>query len=752
MYNICLFLFIFLLIKVNSENIDSQKTETCDSSLETCSMPNSKNELGKEPEKKPSNIDKENISKKEDKKEESKKEIYKKSKKEEKNLIYSDLFLNQPYSVTKNKTSTEQTSSFFDFRINKKIAEYVEKHGIAPYPRERYIGKQQGNFLHFIHLVYEKHLPLFFSVDQIIYPYIEITKELQSTVMEKGLYNIFHQFLHNIINYGKKENYEQGILLYFSVALKFLDRKEKVMNDEVCEKLIKKLLSIEKNDTTTLYSFTLLNYTRKIDKLNFIQIYPILRGNDNLESISDCFRFLQNFEFIIEKELYIIYRIGKLIYKSGQERTYREIKKFIKYIFNEEENVMNPLNMYLFINENYKKVNYTKESLNNLYQVIKYKIIKNTTLKFMSNYTFNNKKEEESFFKERNSHISLFSYSFTLDEYINYKLTNATSLRFYPSYYEFSDIAHNGKFMRKLVFDRYKGKNTSSLGKLFKFRDGVDISGEFNYTKKATKQSIINEREKWIDSYENSFNYLLNIVGHIGDKMKKINDSRIKTFNTLIGGYTHFKKDILLFEQHTNITYSKDGEIIDLYFDPQIKFYEEIKKISTIFQNHLLDLISCLIDNNIKIKLEKLVGKKMKKLFISYENILKGIKLQENNINDIERKNIKDTMLYYDKKTKQYKGWYVDLYRNQTGDINFVLNIYVHNFFMARPIPKVHFLGVIIYTSMNFPEFGLISIDEEKDKPKKIFIFSSYTGNEYPHAWTEKVNYDGLKKLIIRRR
>lgn len=306
--------------------------------------------------------------------------------------------------------------------------------------------------------------------------------------------------------------------------------------------------------------------------------------------------------------------------------------------------------------------------------------------------------------------------------------------------------------MRRLVFDRYKGKNSSSSGKLFKFRDGIDVSEEFNYTKKAVKKSMVDDREKWIDSYENSFNYLLNIVGHIDKKMKKINDTRIKTFNTLIGSYCHFKKDILLFEQHTNVTYSKNGTLLDLYFDPHKKFYEEIQKISISYQNHLLDLINCLNDKTIKIELEQLIENKMKKLFISYENILKGIELQESNINNEERKRIKDTMFYYDKRTKQYQGWYVDLYRNQTGDINFVLNVYVHNFFMARPIPKVNFLGVIVYTSMNYPEFGLISIEEEKDKPKKLFIFSSYTGNEYPHGWDDNINYDGLKKLIIRRR
>ena len=759
MLKIKIIIFSFLIIYTLSEKdqISTQKTEACDGSSETCTMPNNeeqKIDKNKE-EKKVINNDDIKKEKTKEKKEEIKAEQEsekEQTKKDDKKLIYTDLFLNQPLLVTTNKTSIEETSMLFDFRINKKISKFVDEHGMAPYPRERFIGKQQGNFLHFFHLVYEKKLPLYFSVDQILYPYIEITYELQRKVLEKGLYNILHQFLSNIIEYGKKEKYEQGILLYFSIALKFLDRKQKVVHDDVCEKLVKKLLSLEKTDTSSLYNFTLLNNIRKIDKLNFIQIYPILKGNDNLESISDCFRFLQNFEFVIKKELFTIYRIGNLIHKSGEEKTYREIKRFIKYIFNEEENVMNPLDMYLYLNKNYKNESSSNETISNLYEVIKDKIIKNTTLKFMSNYTFINKKEEETFYEERNSHVSLFSYSFTLDEYINYKLLNFQMLRFYPSFFEFADIAHHGTFMRKIVFDRYKGINSSSTGKLFKYRDGIDVSGEFNFTKKAVKQSMKEEKDKWMDSFENSFNYLLNIVGRNDKKLNKIEDMKIKTYNTLVGGYTHFKKDVLLFEQYTNITYCKNGEIIDIYFDPQKNFYEEIQKISIIFQNHLLDLISYLNNKNIKIELEQLIEKKMKRLFVSYENILKGIEMQEKKINNDERKKIKDTMFYYDQRKKQYQGWYVDLYKNQTENINFALSVYAHNYFMARPISKVDFRGVILYTAMNYPEFGLISVEDKENEPKKLFIFSSYTGNEYPHGWTNSVNYDGLKKLIINRR
>jgi len=142
--------------------------------------------------------------------------------------------------------------------------------------------------------------------------------------------------------------------------------------------------------------------------------------------------------------------------------------------------------------------------------------------------------------------------------------------------------------------DRYQGKNTSSTGKLFKFRDGIDVTDEFKYVKKEAKKSMKEENDLWIDSYENSFNYLLNIVGHHDKKMEYIDDIKIKTFNTLIGSYTHFKKDVLLFEQYTNITYSQNGEIIDLFFDPQKKFYEEIQKISIVFQNHMIDLLNCM--------------------------------------------------------------------------------------------------------------------------------------------------------------
>ena len=178
-----------LLTVIETKSEETTKKESCDSKTETCEKPNEKGE-----------------------------EVIIKSKPK---ILYSNNFLQQPYAISSN--NTDEASLNFDFRINRKMQSFLSRYGMVTFPRERYIGKQQGNFLHFMHLAYSKNLPLYFDLDQMIYPYIEITKNLIRETMKKGLYNVLKEFLINVINYGKKENYDKGILLYFSIGLKLLD-------------------------------------------------------------------------------------------------------------------------------------------------------------------------------------------------------------------------------------------------------------------------------------------------------------------------------------------------------------------------------------------------------------------------------------------------------------------------------------------------------------------------------------------------
>ena len=508
-------------------------------------------------------------------KEEDKIETCEDKENNEYKLIYDEYFLNQEKLL----------SNDFPFELNENVIEYIKKNEIISYPRRSFYGAYQGNFLHFMHLVYEKKLPLYFTVDHIIYPYIEITKEIIQQIIEEGLYNVFYNFLKEIIEYGNKNNYDKSLINYFLIGFKFLEKESKTNNDEIILKVIDNILDISNLNNNTndyYYNLTLLKYERNINKMNFAKINPFFSKSIKTKDLFYCITFFQNFIFNIRNELFTIYSIGDLINKSGQSHIYKELKKFFKYIFNEEENLMNPLEIYEYINNNFPKKSNSEKDINfNLYYKIQDNIIKNNTLSFMSNYSFSNEKEEYEFKHQKKSKISLFSYPYYIDQWINYKLVNIDKKRFFPSFYEFITIIHNGNKMKEIIKNRYHygEKNRTKVNqKMLKYRDGIDMEKEFHETKDIIDKSIIEEKEKWENSYENSFNYLLNIIGHSKDeyyennkefnneknKMKKFGYES-KIFNTLIGSYIHFKNDILLFEQLTSFNATENGKLILMY-------------------------------------------------------------------------------------------------------------------------------------------------------------------------------------------
>ena len=72
-------------------------------------------------------------------------------------ILYDDHFLK------------EETSREFQFKLNEKIIEYIKKNKMITYPKRLFRGSYQGNFLHFIYLVYNKRFPLYFTLDQILF-------------------------------------------------------------------------------------------------------------------------------------------------------------------------------------------------------------------------------------------------------------------------------------------------------------------------------------------------------------------------------------------------------------------------------------------------------------------------------------------------------------------------------------------------------------------------------------------------------
>ena len=688
-----------------------------------------------------------------------------------KDLIFSDYFLRQPRITKENiNTSNYNSSNYFDLSVNENILKYISENGVIPYPHQRFKEKQQGNFLHFMHLAYQKNLPVYFTIDQILYPYIEITKQINFGIIEFVFYPIYKAFINNIIDYGIKTNYSKGVVLYFSLSQQFLEDEDiykkiskknrnisnmdsaELTNSKLCDLIINEIFEIDNTDENDyIFNFTLLGHKRTLNKLNFIKIKNVPKrknignmGNIITQKISNSLRFFQEFTFDSSKELFNIYLIGKIIVESGQENKYKKVKQFIKYFYNEEEDKMNPVEIYHFINGNYKNVTNDEKSMNKLYTEIKDKLKKEKTYKFLKYVNFIDEEQKRIYYEEKDKEVNLFSYSLSIEDWVNNKMINIEKGRLYPSIVEYIDIVYDGKIAKKTLLSRFNAKEVSD--RIYLFRDGIDMTEDLEHAKEFVEQSLNEEKDNWINSYENSFNYLLYIIGHSAKENDR--NELIKSFNTILGSYIHFKKEILLIQQYANITYEEDGFIPDIHFENNTLFYNEIKLVTQKYKDQIFNIIDELEDNDLNKRMKGIANSKLNVLFEAYDYILKIL----NNADEKDRQNIIKDAFYYDRKSHQYQGWYVELYKNDYGKTVYDLDIYASNFYISNPIRQINFGGVIVYETMTYPEYGLTAINDEGKNKKKMYLFSTYNGNEYPRHYTEKVDFKGLQESIISRR
>jgi len=688
-----------------------------------------------------------------------------------KDLIFSDYFLKQPRITKENiNTSNYNSTQYFDLSINENILKYISQNGVIPYPHQRFREKQQGNFLHFMHLAYEKNLPVYFTIDQIIYPYIEITKQINFDIIEYVFYPVYQAFINKIIDYGIKTNYSKGVVLYFSLSQKFLEDEDiykkiskknrnisnmdsaELTNSKLCDLIFNEIFERDDTDENDyIYNFTLLGHKRTLNKFNFLKIKKLPKrknegnmGNIISQRISNSLRFFQEFTFDGSKELFNIYLIGKIIVESGQENKYKKVKQFIKYFYNEEEDKMNPVEIYHFINDNYKNVTNDEKSMNKLYNEIKEKLKKEKIYKFLKYVNFLDEEQKRIYYEEKEKEVNLFSYSLSIEDWVNNKMINIEKGRLYPSIVEYIDIVYDGKIARNTLLSRFNAKEVSD--RIYLYRDGINMTEDLDHAKEFVEQSLNEEKDNWINSYENSFNYLLYIIGHSANENDR--NELIKSFNTILGSYIHFKKEILLIQQYTNITYAKEGFIPEIHFENNTLFYSEIKLVTQKYREQILDIINELEDNNLKKRMKGIANSKLKVLFEAYDKILKIL----NNADEKDRQNIINDAFYYDRKSRQYQGWYVELYKNDYGKTVYDLDIYATNFYISTPIRQINFGGVVVYETMTYPEYGLTAINDVDKNKKKMYLFSTYNGNEYPRHYSEKIDFKGLQESIISRK
>lgn len=384
-------------------------------------------------------------------------------------LLYQELF-QKPGERRKYITSftfKSNLTEFYDFNIDDEELDSIKKARITLYPPKRFHLNQQGNFLHFYKVAYEKGLPVYFTVDAMQYAVNENVNNLNKIFYEEILFNYLSVFFHNVINYatelmdsaeGEPHRYMiSHAQLYFAVAAELLTDGFNQKNNypAAIELQIKNFLAkIRKYELAEFYMF----YNKKQINCSFLLPSSFFNRSKKLQNIHHAIKWFVATKFFLDKkEINPIWYIGKLIVDSGNSDLYEKIHEALSFIMGQDSLTPSMVEIYnMGLELGYKETfdlseeqaeTLVKKALENKKQI---------NLPFLNDNFFFSKEILDAFRIEREFTTALFTYQFDIEDWVKNKLIiyNPKSMRTMMSSLEIPVAIHHASAYKELIFNR----------------------------------------------------------------------------------------------------------------------------------------------------------------------------------------------------------------------------------------------------------------------------------------------------------
>lgn len=384
-------------------------------------------------------------------------------------LQYQELF-QRPGERRKYITSFTFKSNFtefYDFNIDDEELDSIKKARITLYPPKRFHLNHQGNFLHFYKVAYEKGLPVYFTVDAMLYAVNENVNKLNQIFYEEILFNYLNAFYFNVINYatdlmdsaeGEPHRYMiSHAQLYFAVAAELLmdGFGEKRSYPPAIESQIKNFLAkIRKYELAEFYLF----YNKKKINCSFLLPSGFFNRSKKLQNIHHSLKWFIGTKFLLDKkEINPIWYIGKLIVDSGNLELYEKIHNALSYIMGQDSLTPSIVEIYnMGLDLGYKDVfDLSDEQVETLVKKALEKK-KEINLPFLNDNFFFSKEILEAFRIEREFSTALFTYQFDVEDWVKNKLIiyNPKSMRIMMSSFEIPTAIHHASAYKEMLFNR----------------------------------------------------------------------------------------------------------------------------------------------------------------------------------------------------------------------------------------------------------------------------------------------------------
>lgn len=685
-------------------------------------------------------------------------------------IKYRELFAQQGDEIEKYRNSFESGSNYtdyFDFTIDNGELSSLNKPRASLYPPMKWKNNNQGNYLHFLKVAYEKRLPVMFTTDGFVEGLTKSYHRMTKIFMEEVFIHFIRKFSDGMITFirNNKDSGEyksvrfhlDSVQTYYSLISSFCTKgMEEYSSDKDIEAEFKKWKSTVDSYTSNAEIY----FMGKKKRVNYNIVLPrgYWRNTQRLSNIWQAISFMQVHRFGIEEDVKQLWMMGKLIHDAGLYNQFLQLSQMIKYFIGQDSILPSIVDIVKYgMEEGIVEYTLTKENINTIQEICKKKRNKLRPV-ILEQMIMWSKESYEAISVDREKTANLISPAYSIVDWIINKVTDLREEadRRIISYYEINQAITQNRIKNNIIKNRMKGVKTNAQELYIELRDKVDYSQAFEAVDKIMNNTYVLEKDSWKENTLNHFYYLMykaNIMRNdTYEEMFRLKEIKTKNYNLGVSGAAVFNNQIKIFSRYMK---SKvvEGGIPELYIEPNIEFYDEALDFINILERNF-HIFTEAVENSMKVNFRFVrtrLSKTIDDIRYAIKLIKSGIKAQdESSMTESLQKELRE-LIYAEEISETWDGWFTRLYDidNQMGLFNYeAYASFVHT---VPADSKKGFPGISLFIYNKFNNIGICRVKDEQEKVEKLMLWSGSNFGEMYFTMDKNIDFEGVKNKIISR-
>ncbi len=683
------------------------------------------------------------------------------------NITYRNLFVKKGDENEKYLSSFENESNYtdyYDFTLENEEVKAINIDRMNLYPSKKFLNTNQGNFLHFLKVAYEKQLPVYFTTEIFMEGMTKTFNRMKKIFFEDILIHYIKRFAENMVNFisnnKDKPKYKSirfsldSVQVYYSLISYLITNKIEEFTPRIdIEAEFNRWKKIVES-----YSVSEIFFMGKKKKVNYQYLSPVgyWKTSQRLNNIWQATGFLTVHRFHIVEDIKGIWTMGRLVDDAGLGDHFNRLSEMLTYLKGQNAILLNVVEIArLGVKEGFSDYLLTSEEFSKLSELASANRHK-LSLAVLDQMLLWSKEQVELMKEIREKHTHFLSADLSVIDWIINKVTDyrEKSPRTIVSYYEINEIITGNKYARPVINSRMKGVKRTAYERVMKLRDFKNYTDHLDASETVLERSMEVEIDGWRDNIQNHFHLLTrnaNAQYISKDPLYKSNIFKQKNFNFGPAFLTELNMDHKVMSRYMAYK-TTEGKIPELWLEPNIKFYDEVNVLLSRFEYNLNNFLNY-AEEALKVNFRYVrtrYGRALEDLKYANNLLRRGIELQESKRMNDELKSELSQVLYVEEISDTWDGWLARLYDTDSQMSLFTFDSYASFIQQADANEKEGFLGANLFTYNKFNEIGICIVKDYQNDQDKLMLFSIPNFSE-AYLKVDDLSFNTIKEIITQR-